>query len=283
MKNIDKCDVVIGNPPYQAPNEHTGRGKCGISLWENFVKLSIDIIKDKGYVCLIHPSRWRKPKNKIGEFIKSKQILHLEIHGLNDGMNMFGVQSRYDWYVLKNIDAYEKTVIVDQEGNKVNWFLGKISFIPNSRINKIMSLVAKNDEEKCEVIYSSSAYETRKKWMHKTKTKKFKYPCVYSINSKGKVTFWYSSKREQFFDIPKVIFPSGAYQSVGILVDNSGEYGLTQFARGIVDTKSNLSKIAKALRSEEFVKLYPSFSMSSTELDKDIISLFRKDFWKEFV
>jgi hypothetical protein len=118
--------------------------------------------------------------------------------------------------------------------------------------------------------------------MQREKTDKFCYPCVYSINSTGKVTFWYSSQKEISHYVPKVIFPGGAFQSVNVVVDMNGEYGLTQFAKGIVDLPQNLEAIAKALRSKKFINLYPSFSSGTTELDKDIIATFRSDFWREF-
>ena len=280
-----KFDCVIMNPPYQAPKskEHEGRGKCGASLWESFVEKSIELVKDNGYVCNIHPSRWRKPKSKIGQKIRSKQLCYLEMHGLDDGVKVFGCQSRYDWYVMQNTPCQKKTTIKDHEGDVNIFNICKMPFIPNAQLKKIMSLVAKNGEEKVELLYSRSAYGTDKANMSRERKGKFKHPCVYSINVKDEVTFWYSSKKEQFFGVPKVIFPSGAFQSVGVLVDRNGDYGLTQFGRGIVDKKCNLQRIANALRSKKFIELYSDMAMSATELDKDIIATFRKDFWKEFI
>ena len=119
--------------------------------------------------------------------------------------------------------------------------------------------------------------------MSKEQDEKFKYPCVYSINSKGETTFWYSSIKKCHFGVPKVVFPSGAFQSVDVLVDEKGKYGLTQFAKGIVDKPENLDNIAKALKSQKFLDFYYSVTMGIAELDKNVISCLRKDFWKEFV
>jgi len=282
-----KFDVVLMNPPYQAPKdkEHEGRGKCGTSLWEDFSEKSIEATKEDGYICAIHPSRWRKPKNKLGEKIKQKQIKYLEIQGVEDGIKTFGCQSRYDWYIMQNSEAQQNsmTKILDQEEVTIDLCIKNMPFIPNARINEIMSLVAKDNEKRVNLVHSFSVYETRSEHMSKEQTAEFKYPCVYSIDSKGNPTFWYSSLKYKEHFVPKVIFPGGAFQSVGVIVDIEGEYGLTQFAKGIIDTKENLPLIRDALLSKKFVGLYKFFSMSTTELDKDVISLFRHDFWREFI
>lgn len=85
---------------------------------------------------------------------------------------------------------------------------------------------------------------------------------------------------KRIFFVPKVIFGSGA---TGFIVDEIGEYGLTQFAVGIVDDEENLPNIAKALDSQPFKRIVQATSMSKAELDRKILGLFKKDFWKEFI
>jgi hypothetical protein len=38
------------------------------------------------------------------KMIKTKQLLYLEIHDEKDGQKIFRCSTRYDWYVLKNIE-----------------------------------------------------------------------------------------------------------------------------------------------------------------------------------
>lgn len=287
-KNMKHFDITVGNPPYQAQKdkEHEGRGKCGTSLWDKFVKKSLDFTKDNGYICLVHPSRWRTPKNKLGIEMRTKQIKYLEIHGVEDGLKTFGCQSRYDWYVMQNCCVAAPTTIVDQEGTTINLNLSVVPFIPNAQIEKVMGLVAKDGEKAVDLLWDCQYHTqtmSKKGTMQKEQNHKFQHICVYSIDRNGNPTFWHSSVKHKEHFVPKVIFPGGAFQSVGCLIDAKGEFGLTQFAKGIVDTVDNLPFIYKALMSKEFKKFYRCFAMATTELDKDVISLFRKDFWKEFI
>ena len=282
-KCVRTWDAVIGNPPYQAPKEkeHEGRGKCGKSMWEDFVETSINITVDGGFICNIHPPRWRKPKSEIGEKIKAKQMLYLEMHGLEDGKKTFGCQTDYDWYIIKNTPCSKKTNIFDQNGETIELKICDVPFIPDTKIKEVMELLAKSKEEKVKLLHSYSAYETRKPHMSQSKTDEFKYPCIYSISIDNKVKFWHSSIKGQFFGIPKVVWGNG---HTGIYIDESGEFGLTQFAYGIADSPKNLPNIAKALKSDKFVRDIMGYKAQGGNIyNKDILSLLRKDFWKEFV
>ena len=285
-ENKMKFSVVIQNPPYQAPKakEHEGRGKCGTSLWEAFVEKSLSIVEDNGFICNIHPSRWRKPNSKIGRVIRSKQLHYLEMHKIEDGFKTFGCNTEYDWYVLKNTSCKGKTVIVDQKGFKGNFTICKMPFIPDSKINEVMSLVAKDGEEKVEVLWDCTYHtQTRAKdgTMSREKKGKFKYPCIYSVSIKNEPSFWHSSKQEQYFGIPKIVWGNG---HTGVFIDKDGKFGLTQFAYAIVDKVHNLKKIEKALRSQRFIDNIMSYKKGfGHAYDKKIIETLRKDFWKEFV
>ncbi len=273
------------NPPYQAPKFTESRGKFGKSIWEDFVKLALKLVKDGGYCCNIHPAKWRKPTNKLGKIIREFQIHYLSIHDIEDGMKNFKCQTRYDWYILQKNERYKNTIVRDERGI-FHTFDMKNSFIPNAEIDKVINLLAGNND-KMDIIYDCS-YHTQNRLkngtMSKIKTDTHIYPCVYSIDSNDNVKLMFANyKNESHFGFPKLIFPSGAFQSVGMLLDLRGEYGLTQFARAIVDTPENLNRIYEVLKSPQFLKFHKNFVISVEELDKDILGLFRKDFWKDFL
>jgi len=272
-----KFDVVLGNPPYQ--DEQKGKGKLGSkALWVRFVNLALDsLLKDGGYLCFVHPSKWRKYEDELWEKMTSRQILHLDIHGYKDGQRTFGAATRYDWYVLENTPAYTTTTVRDEENVSTTINIKDWTFIPNFAFDEVKKLLG--DKEKVVALYSRSLYGTDKTWMSKTQDETYRYPCVYMVNRKNEPTFWYCSYQKDFF-IPKVIFGGGA---TGFIVDATGEYGLTQFATGIVDDVENLPKIVIALDTPEFKRIIQATSMSKAELDRKILGLFKKDFWKEFI
>ena len=132
------------------------------------------------------------------------------------------------------------------------------------------------------VIHDYSLYETRKPWISKVKTDTFIYPCVYTISqSKGIQCYYSSEKKEGHFDIPKVIWSNG--KSIPI-VDEKGIYGMTQFSYAIEDTPKNLPFIQQALQSKSFLQLMNYCKINqSHRYNYKVISLLKKDFWKEFL
>jgi hypothetical protein len=279
-----KFDVIVGNPPYQT---QVGPSKTE-PMWDKFVKQSFEILNDDGYLALIHPSGWRNVDGRftdVRDLLLSKQMEYLEIHNEKDGLQTFGAETRYDWYVVKNTPKKNKNTMVKfEDGIQNNINLSELPFIPNHSYNKIASFVAEPEQESVKVLYSRSFYETRKQYVSKTQSKKFKYPVVYTVNSKSDPIFYWSSVNNHgHFGIPKLIWSNGRISSVGSYIDVQGECGLTQFAYAIVDTPKNLNQIKKAFDSKEFRELMYACSVGQLMINYKIISTFRKDFWKEFV
>jgi SAM-dependent methyltransferase len=271
-------DVVMGNPPFQ---EKVGSNKTE-PLWNKFIKHALTILKPSGYLVYVHPSGWRNINGKfknIQRDILSRDLQYLEIHNEKDGLKTFSSSTRYDWYVLKNeiIDT-TKTIIKFQDGTTNIINVNGLEFIPNGEYETIMSMIAKPNEENVNVIYSRSLYGTDKKHMSRTKTDD--YPCVYTVNSKSEITYYYSSKQHGHFGVPKLIWSNGG--NTGSYID-IGDYGLTQFAYAIIDHPENLPKIKEVFDSKEFRKLMELCAVGQFSVNYKVISIFKKDFWKVFL
>jgi len=285
MKNIwgvEKFDLILGNPPY---NDGSGNMGSSHTLWDKFVIKSFDILKKEQYLVFVHPDGWRNLGNgfdKVKNLLKTKQMLYLEIHDKGDGIKTFGASTTYDFYCVKNNDQINfntKIKCIDNTVENIN--ISKLNFIPNGMYDSFQKLIAKNGEETVNVVRSCT-YHTQKNYISKEKNDIFKYPCVYVTYKDGSIQFRYSSiNNKGHFGIPKVIWSNGISTPI---VDMNGEYGMTEFSYAIFDDVENLEKIKKAMLNPEFIKLM-SFSdgMTGHRYNYKAISLFRKDFWKEFI
>jgi hypothetical protein len=274
---IKNFDVVMGNPPYQDNSGNRGKGH---TLWTKFVESAINNLLNKdGYLIYIHPSLWRQADHEMLTLMKSKQICYLEIHDEKDGQKTFKCSTRYDWYVLQNTKYTKNTDIKGQDEKMYNIDLRKWNFIPNCMFDRIEKMLSKNDN--VEILYSRSDYASDKKWTSKIKDTDFKYPCVYSVNRQNELKFIWSMYNDKgHFNIPKVVFGSGA---TGFYIDKDGEYGLSEFATGIIDDKKNLSKIKEAIESNEFKEIIKAISVSKAEINRKVLKYFKKDFYNEFI
>jgi hypothetical protein len=270
-------DAVIGNPPY---NDASGNKGKGHTLWTLFVEYSLTKwLNISGYLLFVTPSLWRQPKHPLQQIMKGKQIIYLEIHDEKDGFKMFRCNTRYDIYLIQNKMYLENTKIRTQKNELISIDLRLWDFIPNYNFELLQSIVNSND--KIEMIESRSAYGHDKKWVSKIKNDIFKYPVVYSVNRDNKITSHFSSTdKNGHFGKSKVIFGGGA---TGFIIDDTGEYGLTQWAVGIVDDIENLENIKNALCSSKFKDVILSSSVSKAEINRKILQYFKKDFWKEFI
>lgn len=278
-----KFDVCVMNPPYQSKSSSSDTKTQAI--WDKFVRKAISICKEDGYLAAIHPSGWRSCGTffEDAKILKEKQIEYLEIHSEQDGLKTFGATTRYDWYILKNCKTYRETAIVDQNGvsSKVN--LVDATFIPNILIAKVFSCLAKNDEEKIEVICNSSYHHQRKGRMSKTKKSPFIYPVVYSTPVE-KPTIWYTNTKSYgHFGISKLILnPS---RPIGFVIDDTGEYGMSEFCAGIVGDKRYLTMVANVIKNQKtngFADFMEACHFTDRIFNKDIFPMFRKNIWSLF-
>jgi len=279
---VEKFDIVIGNPPYQTQKEGNTKTQ---PIWHLFVEKSINILSKGGYLCMVHPSGWREVDGIFKEtqkLIVTKQILSLRMHNYQDGLKTFGCKVSYDYYTLKNInnDGFI-TDVTCVDGSLIKIDLMDNEFLPDENIYEIYSLVAKDNEEKVNILYSRSLYGTDKENMNKEKTEQFRYPCINAVSSLNIPSCYYSKiNTNGHFNVPKVIFSNVAS---GVITDENGNYGLTQFAYGIVDEVQNLADIQKALCNEKFIKKIMLYRNYGFKYNRKVIGTFRKDFYKQFL
>ncbi len=280
---VKEFDVIVGNPPYQLQREGFDKTQ---PLWHTFIEKAIKTLKEHGTLCTVHPSGWRNCTGIFKEtqkLILERDLLNLNIQDEKEGLTQFGAETRFDHYCLVNSKPAGKTKIKTKTELKI-MDVSKLEFIPNGMFEEFLKLIAKDGEEKVEILYSRSAYGTDKPHIKKEKTETALHPCVYTVKSGDKPSFWFSETNQNgHFHTKKLIWSNFRISSAGTILDLKGEYGLTQFAYGLVDTTENLPKIKKAFDSIRFRKLMEAGAVGELSINRKIIGLFKKDFWKEFI
>jgi hypothetical protein len=277
--DIEGFDAVIGNPPY---NDNSSNKGAGHKLWDIFMLKSIETwMRVDGYLLFVHPPLWRQYESKLLNLVKKYNLLYLEIHNEIDGKKIFKCSTRYDWYLLsknkyngqtKIIDEYKKENIV----NLSNWL-----FIPNGYFDEIFNIISLNKNDRHSIISDRSNYGADKKWVSKVENDNFKHPVIYSIYKDKSLQFRYSNKNDNgHFNIPKIIFTPNS--GLNFIIDKKGEYGLTQWVMGICDEADNLDKISLIFKNETFKNILKCIKFGMY-YSSNIIKLFKKDFWKQFV
>ena len=284
--NIAGFDAVIGNPPYNS----SGNTGTGNTIWQHFVKKAInEWLIPNGYLLYVHPSGWRKPNSIKGRFTglfnlmtNQNQMIYLEIHGIKDGQKTFNCGTRYDWYVIEKKIKYKNTIVNDEDRKYNELDLCSITWLPNSNIIEINNMLAVNECDRCDIIYSPSVYEHRKSWMSHSKSSEYKYPCIHSITTNGTRYMYSKVNNRGHFGIPKVIISETGFN--GVIIDIKGEYGMTNGAMGIkIYTLEEGKNIKQAVENISFTRLVKSYSWSIYRIDWNIIKLFKKDFWRDFI
>jgi hypothetical protein len=295
MKNeFAEFDVIIGNPPYQ---KKVGDNRKTQPLWNLFVTFSLTILKTDGYLVYVHPSGWRSPEGvfkNVLDLIQSKNLNFLCMNTFKKGQEVFKVGTNFDYYVLQNsFDPNNITTIIDINGISHEKSISRWKFIPSGGFDLFEKMLAAKDEERVNVLYSRSLYETRQNYMSNEKTEVYKYPCVYTITKRDGMNFLYSSIKYPLkkvkpkgansatypldMFVPKVIWSNGT--GTYPIIDLKGEYGLTQFSYAIIDDISNLKNIEAALNNPKFIELMEFVKFQNNKFNYKIISHLKKDFY----
>lgn len=284
-----RFDVIVQNPPFQDGAQEGSQRGTRTHIWQKFISKSISLLKPNGFLLTINPGGWRRPYGKfedVGRELMEKQIHYLEIHNIQDGQKTFGtkdnkVTTGYDVIVVENTTRYERTTVIDENGVASKIDMSNVKAIPNGQIPEITKLFAKNGEDKVNFITDRSSYGHDKDWVQEEKTEEFKYPVVYSLPQKGEQIWWSSRNDRGHFRVPKIIWSNGA--ATQIIIDDKGKYGMTEWAYAISDDPKVLPLIKKAMESQKFVNLCKGIKFTFDKYDGKFISLFRSNFWKEFV
>ena len=274
----EKFDIILSNPPYQDPKKGVYKGSSGNrTLWDKFVLRSMEILSNKGYIGVITPSNWRRPEHNLYRTI-SDRLLYLHIYGKNAGIEKFGVQTRFDVYVISDDIQTKNPVIIDENGEShTNINPKKWDFLPNYEYKTIQRILSKDKEHGIKVIYHSSRYDARV--LTKKKTEKYKFPVIHTLTNKG-IGLRYANERDSsMFGVSKIILNVNEKQYP--INDSTGKYGMSQLSFGI-PIKSNIEgeKMIRCIEGETFQEIIKATKWGSFQTDYRMFNYLRPDFYR---
>ena len=271
-----KFDLVIGNPPYQSQSGNKGLGN---TLWDKFVLTSLKKwLKEKGYLCLVHPQGWRQLNNKIGKIMLKNQLHYLNMNDVKKGRKLFRCSTTFDYYLMINSMVTKSTKINDYKNKEYNYELKNIKFIPNHSFQEVNDILDMNYKKS--FIRDHSSYSTLNHWISKEQSEEIKYPCIYTINKNNELSLRWSNRNDKgHFGITKFIISNGS----GFYKDNDGIYGCTEWAYYIPCKKEDMNDIKKCFKNSNFLNIIDAVKLTSNKYNYVILKHLKKDFWKEFI
>jgi len=243
-----EIDVIIGNPPFNSggikkvpANKKSDKKKDGFTCWVGFVRKSLELLRDGGYLCMITPAIWLKP-DKAGIYdllCWENTLLKMRGYSCVDANKIFNYscQTPVVLFVVKKrsgvgsgvgsvVSCYDKFFL----GGVGGWVDYKLIYgepIPmmgHSIFNKILR-------------YGGDRLKVYKTNMPPKKAiikRKKEAPCFYSniktcvLNGGGgecDLVIEYSDIPLAFFGVPKIIM---AHKRLGCpVMDHGGNFGLS--------------------------------------------------------
>ena len=131
-----KVDIIIGNPPFningikKVPTNTTLLKKNdGMTIWHQFIKHSIDLLKNKGYLVMIVPSIWMRPdRAKMFDYILQYNIQFIHCFSNTETNKLFHgkAQTPTCFFLLQKSPTLKYTTLYDSQMKRyINWVLDR--------------------------------------------------------------------------------------------------------------------------------------------------------------
>jgi len=282
---MKRFDLVAGNPPFSMLiRKNQDKGGKLVALWPEFIKIGVDICKPGGFVSLIHPVGWRDidDPRKLWEFMVVHQIHLVRMNGTKTSNALFGVDVPMDIVLIEKNITTTTTRVIDIDGNSETFNLGGMNYLLSAHASEMRDFLAKPDEETVTVIRGTTATGKQTTSQHKKPVGDYIHPAVTYVPADNKpLKCVYSSIEGTQLTNSKVIFANG--QTTCVYIDSKGEYGLTEYAKAIVDDPQNLKGIKQALETPWFSKMIVAASCEKNSFPTKLLRLLRKDFYLDVI
>ena len=255
--NVEKFDIIMGNPPYNSGGIKSWKGdklskdEKNKTIWPDFIKYSIDHLKDNGWLISINPYSWLKKVSKTN-YLTKYNIKYLELWDPSESKSKMDVKISLGWFVLNkaiNKNNLTEKIYINKEKHLnlkdkvkiVNNYTNPMCF--DNIIYKLYTLTKQTG--KFNVLHDCIKEKNNKEYtlneLNKNK--------LYGINSylikENKFMFKEVNTPHKNHNKSKIIMPNKTNLKYTFL-DEKGNYSLVGTHKYyIIDKIENLKKIEK--------------------------------------
>ena len=234
----DKFDMIIGNPPYNAEgmkkvptNTHLNKKNDGRTVWSQFIKHSISLLKDDGYLNMIIPSIWMKQdKERMYEYMLQFHIHKIHSFSNTETNKMFHGQAQTPTciFLLQKKKSIHQISLFDPLLKEyIPWIIKDKQPIPLLGIS-ILNKLRKYVEECGPIKIIKTNMPPKGVFLSIKQSEIAPYPNIKTCILKNKKPFLvenYSNRKLAFYGKPKVIL---AHKMYGLpYLDIYGKYGIS--------------------------------------------------------
>tara|TARA_Y100000389_G_scaffold45802_1_gene40675 strand:+ start:72 stop:1466 length:1395 start_codon:yes stop_codon:yes gene_type:complete len=259
-------DYVIGNPPYNSngmkkvpTNKLKKKKQDGQTIWLDFIKRAISLLKQNGRLLYIVPSLWMKPDKAMAYDYITQFKLHKICCLTNTETNKYfnrEAQTPTCYFTLEKTDTDYQVLLYDNQRDKfINHKIENKGAIPLFAASVIQKLIKYVD--KVGTIYIIKTNMPKKKSLFSQKPLKcYNYKNIKTciLNKLApELVINYSNVKQAYADQPKLVL---AHKMYGFpYVDELGEFGI-----------SNRDNYVIVERNVEELKILREFFSTKTAL-----------------
>jgi len=258
-----KFDLEINNPPFQ---DTDNRGKTQHKLWIDFIFHSFDILKEGGILAYVTPDSFSSPSSKVLRMMKEYTTKVVSF----DSKKYFQEEgndpgSTFAHYIIEFTKNNNEITQVIQNSETYDINLNEFLYLPNDFCREsavIHNMVMFTDSVKQDVRHdyvTCHNVNLKKNGVNSHVQKNQTDDCIYPLLHTNK-QIWYSSIRQDFADLPKVMWSRSGYTKP--FYDN-GVLGCTDMCYYIlVDSEYDGLALAHNLNSKLFKYIFKTAKWS---------------------
>ena len=284
----NEFDIII-NPPYNSngnikvpTNKSRTKVEDGKTIWRDFTKSAISLLKPSGLLCFIIPSIWLKPdKFHMYEYLTNYKITKLHCLTNTETNQIFcgEAQTPTCYFILENTINQNKNElkqinIYDKNMKKyTDYLLLPDNPVPVFGVSVIQKLIPWIQKVGCLQVVKTNE-PSKKLDFSSERTEKYNYPCILSATLKSQEPFVlnlktnYCSEEAPYTNQSKLIL---AHKMYGFpLLDWEGKWGISRRDSYVIlnKSKSDLCKIQQFLSTYFALYVFESTRYRMKYLEK---------------